>query len=270
MSRPSNHVRTPFAFPGLTLVWAETARSFSRHTHDQFGIGLMDRGAHRSASGRGPVEAVSRDLITVNPNEVHDGFPVDGQPRAWRMIYFEPAVIVAAARDIHQGRALSPEFAFPVLTRQRASSAFEALHAVVAADSDAARSHGEERLLGLVAELIDIAPARLAAAPGAIELVRRRIDANPAEQASLKVLAKEAGLSPFALVRAFTRHVGLPPHAYRVQKRIHLARRLLLAGHAPAEVAIECGFADQSHLTRALTRAYYLAPGAFARAARSS
>jgi AraC-like DNA-binding protein len=260
-------VVAPAAFPGFTLVWAETARSFARHTHDQFGIGLMDRGAHRSASGRGLVEAVPRDLITVNPNEVHDGFPVDGQPRAWRMIYFEPSVIVAAARDIHQGQALTPELAYPVLTRPLATAAFEALHAVVAASSPFAQAHGEERLLGLVAELLDVAPSAPIMPPDAIARARRRIDADPADAAPLSTLAQEAGLSPFVLVRAFTRHVGLPPHAYRVQKRIHLARRLLLTGHAPAEVAIECGFADQSHLTRALTRFYGITPGLLVHAA---
>lgn len=45
------------AIRGVVVVAADTARRFPRHTHDQFGIGVVRRGAQRSASGRGPVEA---------------------------------------------------------------------------------------------------------------------------------------------------------------------------------------------------------------------
>ncbi|SQI36332.1 AraC-like ligand binding domain [Serratia plymuthica] len=57
------------------MVTADTDFSFGRHTHDQFGIGLMDRGAQKSLSGRGRVESSAGDIITVNPGEVHDGSP---------------------------------------------------------------------------------------------------------------------------------------------------------------------------------------------------
>lgn len=56
---------------GVDAVLADTAQVFGRHTHDQFGVGLIDRGAQKSASGRGMVEAGAGDIITVNPGEVH-------------------------------------------------------------------------------------------------------------------------------------------------------------------------------------------------------
>ena len=37
---------------GVELVEADSARAFSRHSHDQFGIGVVLRGAQRSASGQ--------------------------------------------------------------------------------------------------------------------------------------------------------------------------------------------------------------------------
>ena len=92
----------------------------------------------------------------------------------------------------------------------------------------------------------------------------RRIEA--AEQPpSLDDLAKAAGLSPFHFLRSFARATGLTPHAFQVQARLHLARRLILAGHPLAAVASEAGFADQSHLTRLFTRSYGTSPGAYGR-----
>jgi len=44
------------------------------------------------------------------------------------------------------------------------------------------------------------------------------------------------------------------------------ARRRLAAGHAPAAVAADCGFADQPHLNRVFKRAVGVSPGRYARA----
>jgi len=70
------------AIGGVEAVEADTAHSFGRHMHDQFGIGVIIRGAQKSASGRGPVEAGPGDVITVNPREVHDGHPIGDAGRS--------------------------------------------------------------------------------------------------------------------------------------------------------------------------------------------
>ncbi|WP_343870185.1 AraC family ligand binding domain-containing protein, partial [Caenispirillum bisanense] len=95
----------PCALAGVQAVAADTARRFGRHTHDQFGIGLLHRGAQASASGRGAVEATAGDIITVNPGEVHDGSPLGGGARAWRMLYLDPAVVAAAVADLTEDAA---------------------------------------------------------------------------------------------------------------------------------------------------------------------
>jgi len=55
--------------------------------------------------------------------------------------------------------------------------------------------------------------------------------------------------------RTYSRHVqsitGLSPYQLYQLQRMHTALRLLRQGVPPADVAIELGFADQSHLTRA-------------------
>ncbi|GAA0614670.1 hypothetical protein GCM10008943_32310 [Paenochrobactrum glaciei] len=54
---------------------ADTSHAFGRHTHDQFGIGIIMRGAQKSMSGRGGVKAEARDLITVNPASCMTAYP---------------------------------------------------------------------------------------------------------------------------------------------------------------------------------------------------
>ncbi|MFF0310303.1 helix-turn-helix transcriptional regulator [Streptosporangium sp. NPDC004379] len=60
------------------------------------------------------------------------------------------------------------------------------------------------------------------------------------------------GAVDFGLDRQQT--YGLPPHAYLTGRRIERARRLLLNGQRPAEVATSVGFHDQAHLNRHFVR----------------
>lgn len=132
------------------------------------------------------------------------------------------------------------------------------------------RLAAEQALLRLVALLLrrhGSRPVRRAAAPAVLAALRR-IDEAPEAPLTLAELAAACGTSRFALLRGFRRDVGTTPHAYIVQRRVALARRLLDAGTPPAEAAGAAGFADQSHLTRAFVRQFGITPGRY-RSARA-
>jgi AraC-like DNA-binding protein len=253
---------------GIEAVEADTAHRFGRHTHEQFGIGLIERGAQRSASGRGVVEANVGDLISVNPGEVHDGAPLGHGGRAWRMLYFEPSLIAEAAKGLDVAGEAGYEFTHPVIHDTRLAEDFRALYPALTAtpDGDGDALHTEELLLTLLRRLTERRIREPAAIPGAIALVREMIDDDPAAPQTLATLADAAGLSRFQLLRGFKRGTGLTPHAYLMQRRLHLARRLLTGGLSAAETASASGFCDQSHLTRHFLRSFGLAPGAYAQA----
>ncbi len=83
------------------------------------------------------------------------------------------------------------------------------------------------------------------------------------EEISLDELARAAGVGRFHLVRAFSRELGLPPHAYQIKLRIARAKTLLRAGLPAAQVADELGFADQSHFIRHFHRVIGVTPRAY-------
>lgn len=103
-----------------------------------------------------------------------------------------------------------------------------------------------------------------------LRLVLDYIHDHLAEDISLDTLAKVAGLSPFHFARLFKRSVGSAPHQYLIRRRVERAKELLLTTSAEiAEVAIQVGFCDQSHLTSHFKRTYGVAPGAFLRSTTS-
>ena len=245
---------------GIEAVFADSRHTFARHTHETYGIGLIERGAQKSASGRGLVEAAAGNTITVNPGEVHDGAPIGGAARAWHMLYLQPALVQAAAEDIFEGRPRE-EFYAPVLEDGRIAGLLSRLLTLLLDASAGALGREEQLLLLLAAELREQAPRP--DGPAAIGRARARLDGDPASAVTLENLASECGLGRFRLVRDFARLTGLTPHAYLLQRRTELARRLIASGTPLAEAAIAAGFADQSHMTRNFTRRYGYTPGAY-------
>jgi AraC-like DNA-binding protein len=86
----------------------------------------------------------------------------------------------------------------------------------------------------------------------------------------LETLASKVGLSRFQALRAFKRRYGLPPHAYQLCLRVARARTMLNAGAPPADVAVRCGFVDQSHLNRHFKRHLGVTPMQYANASNAS
>jgi AraC-like DNA-binding protein len=68
-------------------------------------------------------------------------------------------------------------------------------------------------------------------------------------------VARECGLSASHFARAFRRSLGMAPHQWRLSFRVERAKeRLARLDASVADIAIDCGLADQSHFTRIFTK----------------
>ena len=255
-------VRHRSALAGVEAFALASDCSFPRHAHDQFGIGVLHAGAQRSWSGIGPVEAVAGDIITVNPCEMHDGAPVQRRVRAWRMLYLDPDLVSQALRDDMRGTV---EIARPALRDPLLTQCFAELFAGITTPVPEPFAV-EEGLLRMLAHLMarhGSRPLLIRGEPPCVARAMRHMDDSPERSVTLAELAALSGVSRFQLLRGFARSVGTTPHAYLLQQRVRLARRLLAAGRRPAEAAAEAGFADQSHLTRAFRRQLGITPARY-------
>jgi AraC family transcriptional regulator len=90
--------------------------------------------------------------------------------------------------------------------------------------------------------------------------------ANSSGHILLADVARECGLSRQYFTKAFKATTGLAPHRWLQQHRIDHAKQRLSETSLPiADIAILCGFADQSHLTRVFTTLVGLSPAAWRR-----
>jgi AraC family transcriptional regulator len=71
--------------------------------------------------------------------------------------------------------------------------------------------------------------------------------------------------------RAFRNSFGEPPHEYVIRRRVERAQGLMLSTDASlSDIALDCGLADQSHLTRLFRRIVGESPRAWRRARLSA
>lgn len=74
-------------------------------------------------------------------------------------------------------------------------------------------------------------------------------------------LAAVAGVDPAHLARTFRAHYGTTAGAYLREMRVQRAAHALARSSAPlAQIALDAGFADQSHFTRVFRTAYGVTP----------
>jgi AraC family transcriptional regulator len=82
----------------------------------------------------------------------------------------------------------------------------------------------------------------------------------------LQKLAAEAGYSRSHFLRMFQESMGMPPHQYLLQLRMERARELMRDKHLSlTDIAAECGFSSQSHLSRVFRQHMGVTPSYFRR-----
>ncbi|MDO9427825.1 MAG: AraC family transcriptional regulator [Methylobacterium sp.] len=124
-------------------------------------------------------------------------------------------------------------------------------------------------LLGVHAESGSAAaPTRGGLAPWQLRRAQERIRAGLGDAPNLPAVAAECGLSVSHFTRAFRRSVGTSPHVWLVRQRVARAKAMMRGrDRSLAEIALACGFADQSHFTRVFAREADISPGRWRRMA---
>jgi AraC family transcriptional regulator len=110
-------------------------------------------------------------------------------------------------------------------------------------------------------------PVRGELAPWQVKRAKEILNANLDGGVALKEVARECRLSVSHFSRAFRRTTGVPPHKWLLERRVEVAKEKLRDGRLSlSDVALACGFADQSHLTRVFGDIVGVSPGAWRRA----
>ncbi|GAA1514485.1 AraC family transcriptional regulator [Dactylosporangium maewongense] len=245
--------------PGIAEVFHAhfVDHAYPPHVHDAWTLLIVDEGAIRFDLDRHHRGAAGASVTLLPPDVPHDGRAATGDGFRKRVLYLDTTVLDAGLA----GAAVDRPGVDDPLLRQR----IHQLHLALDAPGEELEAESRltlirDRLQGHFDRHATPGPPARGVAGGLREL----LDARTREGITLVEAAALLGCHPGHLVRSFTATFGLPPHRYLVGRRVEQARRLLLSGRRPADVAAEVGFHDQSHLHRHFVRHVGVTPARYA------
>lgn len=246
--------------PGVVEVFHAhyTEYAYPMHVHDAWTLLIVDDGAVRYDLDRHE-HGTPHDTVSLLPPHVpHNGSPATPDGFRKRVLYLDASRL----GDELIGPAVDgPDLRDPVLRRRVGQ-----LHAALALPGDELEA---ESRLTLIGDRLHEHLRPGAGAPGArrdpvlARRLRELLDERVVPGIGLEEAAALVPAHPAHLVRAFSGAYGIAPHQYLMSRRVERARRLLLAGDSPAEVAGATGFYDQAHLTRHFKRLVGVTPGRY-------
>ena len=247
-------------FRGQNAVYHD----FSRHTRRSLRFWNMP--AHTDISNlRRQVVALSAEVQQLVTNLEQ------AQAEQHIVVLLDPSLVAAESRDSNDGRAFELPFRSD-LDDGIIASRLRALQAELENPGLLGRLYIDSLSCEIATRLIRVhaaGPARRhhgGLSPRRLRQVKDYIAENLADDITLSDIASVAGVSSGHFCRAFRRSTGVRSHFYIVRQRIERAKSLLTANDMPlAQIAVACGFGDQSHFTACFRRAVGTTPGRFRR-----
>lgn len=249
------------ALPWLEVRNVDDGRtvSYAPHTHETFSIGAVVGGASSYLNEKTRIEVGEGTVVLMNPGDVHACNPLQNQPWAYRMFYFD-------SRWLNE---LTGKDAANVCHFTQTWTAHPALydglnrlyHLMPDADRDVLEKEcAAAQFILLAQRLLRPRDRQDVPAPALLARVKEKINADYHAPLTLAELAKTAGLSVSHLIRLCQQHYGATPHALLMNRRLHMAREQLKRGAPLAHVALDVGFADQAHFQRAFKQHLAVTP----------
>jgi AraC-like DNA-binding protein len=232
-----------------------TKQSFNKHFHEEFCFGVLESGQLEFNYRGAKVTANKGHINLCNPGEVHDGFTKTGW--SYRMFYVDPLLMKEISSDISGKHNDIPFFKEGIIEDKVMSQQLLSLHKLMS-DEQVFTIEKEELFLNVVAAFIKkhadsfIPLATVTSSKPIINHVINYINDNLSAELLVSELSQQAGFSLFYFIRAFKKEMGLTPKEYIIQQRINKATTLIKKqSQLPlTQIALECGFYDQSHMNK--------------------
>ena len=248
--------------PGVVEVFHAhfTEYAYPMHVHDAWTLLIVDDGAVRYDLDRHE-HGTPHDTVTLLPPHVpHNGSPATPHGFRKRVLYLDGTHL---REDLIGAAVDQPDLRDPVLRRRVGQ-----LHTALAHAGDELEAESRLTFIGerLRSQLRPNAGADTPRPdPALARRLRELLDERVVDGLTLDEAAGLVHAHPAHLVRAFSTAYGIAPHQYLNSRRVDRARRLLLDGRSPGEVASATGFFDQSHLTRHFRKLVGVTPGRYAK-----
>lgn len=241
--------------------------AYAPHSHDTYTLALTTRGV-QSFNYRGELRhSQPGEVVILHPDETHDGQAGTDSPFAYRAITIDPGEV----QNILQGASLP--FLEGGVTKDRrfvqiATQMLAEFHRPLE------RLEQQDLIFAFANSLQHVTTNSISHTQANYQAIKRvreyiddimMLDVSRPTDISLEELALISGYSKWQVTRDFRALYGTTPYRYVMLKRLQKAKKLIERGFPLVQVAVNCGFADQSHLSRHFKQCFGTTPKVWAK-----
>jgi AraC-like DNA-binding protein len=243
--------RLPFVEGRCSL---SSTRTFKAHMHKGFSVGAVKSGQVRFQVGNSFKILVPGTLALINPQTLHSCNTAGNEERSYFMLHLDVLWCLQLQKSLWNNDAFLPATCSRLDDRTLYTEFIDVMENLM--DPGVHLLEKGQLLLDLLAAVFkknlqkQKTPGDLPAPTGEVERLKELLSSELQEELTLDALARRVGANPYTMLRRFKASTGITPHAFRTNCRIEQARKYLQQGMEIAEVALACGFFDQSHLHR--------------------
>lgn len=243
------------------------------HAHFEHVISYYFGGHARCRIGVQSVEFETGNIGLLNSGELHEDFVLP-EHRDYLMVGLKQDFLRELLRDCGSSTEHPPHFSVPKLEND---TKIRRICEEICAENDSNQLGREVALRSLVTELavhvlrrflaspsMDTTPSDIRALRWQIRKAVEYLQDTFTEEFDLDRVAEAANLSKYHLDRVFKRATGLRPRTYVAMLRVDRAKVFLAQSpRSIADIALDLGFADQSHFSNVFKQFSGFSPRAY-------
>lgn len=231
--------------------------SYKAHAHLSLSIGAITYGKSKYFVQERAYLLQKNELAIIKPEAVHACNPYESDARSYYMLYIEAAwfkrfVYDVLGKEIVLAEHLANKTLYSHFIRVCEKLMSESFYL----DKEVALCEFLEALV-----LHEQNPAQQSLQDLAyLQELKVFLQHHWQENITLATLSEKFSKNVYTLLRDFKKSTGLPPHQYVLNLRIEKAKSLLQKRMRLVDVALECGFVDQSHFHRTFKQQLLVTP----------
>ncbi|WP_028549561.1 AraC family transcriptional regulator [Paenibacillus sp. UNC451MF] len=244
------------------------AISYKKHFHEEHSIGLIDKGTSKVWCDGKKLQVEAGSVLCFPAYMPHACSPESNYNWTYKMLFIHPKWIQSAFRE-----DTSPDIPFLFQNHNNKRAAACVNQCVSTLETTMGPMETEVSFIDMIRTIKDndsenIKHVRHASLPKHLNLIKDYLHEHFKEKITLDDLERETGISKFHLSHLFKKGSSLPPHAYLNLLRINYAKKELSRSRPIADIALEAGFYDQSHMTKLFINTVGLPPQKYASSIR--
>lgn len=234
--------------PYLELRYSSSCRYYKQHVHDTFSIGIGLDGQRIYTNKNKKYKLKKNTLAIINPNIVHSCN--DDKKSSYYMMYLDSNWLYGLQKFMNLELKEFKPFSENIVENKYLYEKFKTLCETIYSEEFYIQKECD--LIIFLKELfsLDFKEKNILYYNKNIVHIIKYLENNLASNISLKQLEERFNLNSFHIIRLFNKNLHLSPHQFLLNLRINKSKELLKKGNKIVDVALECGFIDQSHFHR--------------------